>query len=114
MCNVVPGRLEEWHVPRKAASKRVHYQLQTRTVEQLSARHQTVLATFHATQCYQAFPSVNTAGDKRWVRRPGYEASIRMYCCNIMVSELSHFIDCAGRMKLLQKLHLQPQMLFVQ
>jgi len=31
---------------RKTASKRVCYQLQTRTVERLSVRHQTVLATF--------------------------------------------------------------------
>jgi len=31
---------------RKTASKRVRYRLQTRTVEQLSARHLTVLATF--------------------------------------------------------------------
>jgi len=30
----------------KTASKRVHYQSQTRTIERLSAWHQTVLATF--------------------------------------------------------------------
>ena len=31
--------MEEWHIPRKTASKRVRYQLQTRTGERLSARH---------------------------------------------------------------------------
>jgi len=42
----VTGRVEEWHIPGKTASKRVPYRLQTRTVERLSARHQTDLATF--------------------------------------------------------------------
>jgi len=36
----------ECHIPTKTASKRVCYWLQTRTVEQLSAQHQTVLVTF--------------------------------------------------------------------
>ena len=87
----VPGRVEEWHHPGKTASKRVRYRLQTWTVEQLSARHQTDLTTFlgfrkplysctegmchssthpgtsyHVTQFYQAFPRVSTASDKRW------------------------------------------------
>jgi len=39
-------RVEEWHIPGKTASKRVRYQLQTRIIEGLSTRHQTVLATF--------------------------------------------------------------------
>jgi len=55
----------------------------TQTVEQLSTRHQTVLATFlrfrkplysctrpgtsyHVTQFYQAFPRVSIASDERW------------------------------------------------
>jgi len=42
----IPGRVEEWHIPRKTASKRVRYRSQTQTVERLSARHQAVLATF--------------------------------------------------------------------
>jgi len=83
--------VEEWHIPGKTASKQVRYRLQTRTVERLSARHQTVLPTFlgfrkplysctegmchsstrpgasyHVTQFYQAFPHVSTASDKRW------------------------------------------------
>jgi len=45
-CSNVPGCVEEWHIPRKTASKWVCYRLQTRTVERLSAWHQTVLATF--------------------------------------------------------------------
>ena len=28
---------------------------------------------------YQAFPRVSTASDKRWVRRPGYEASLNSH-----------------------------------
>ena len=57
--------------------------LQTWTVERLSTRHQTVLATFlgsesrftavqkvgtsyHMTQFYQAFPHVSAASDKHW------------------------------------------------
>jgi len=69
----------------------VCYQLQTRTVEQLSARHYTVLAVFlefrkllysctegmcysstcpsmsmHVIQFYQTFPHVGTASDKHW------------------------------------------------
>ena len=76
------------------------YRLQTRTVEWLSARHQTDLVTFldseshfttvqkewatpphvqvrHATwhQFYQAFPRVSTASDKRW----GEKAWVRGY-----------------------------------
>jgi len=75
-------------------------ELQTRTVERLSARHQTVLATFlgfrkllysctegmchsfirpgmsyHVTQFYQALPRVSTASDKRW----GEKAWVRGY-----------------------------------
>ena len=71
--------------------KRVHYRSQTQTVQQLSVRHQTVLATFlgfrkplysctevmchtstcpgtslHMTQFYQAFPCISTASDKHW------------------------------------------------
>ena len=42
----VGGRMEEWHIPRKTASKWVHYRLQTWTVEWLSTQHQAVLATF--------------------------------------------------------------------
>jgi len=42
----VPRRMEEWHIPGKTASKRVRYRLQTRTVERLSAQHQTVFPTF--------------------------------------------------------------------
>ena len=42
----VPGRVEAWHISTKTASKRVRYRLQTRTVERLNARHQTVLAAF--------------------------------------------------------------------
>ena len=85
----VPGCVEEWHIPTKTPSKRVHYRLQTRTVERLNDRHQTVLAMFlgfkmllynytegmchysthpgtsyHMTQFYQAFPRVSTASDK--------------------------------------------------
>jgi len=30
--------------------------------------------SYHVTQFYQAFPRVSIASDKRWVRRPGYEA----------------------------------------
>ena len=96
----VPGRMEEWHIPGKTASKRVRYRLQTRTVERLSAWHQTVLATFlgfrkplysctegmchsstrpgtsyHVTRFYQAFPRVSTASDKRW----GEKAWVRGY-----------------------------------
>jgi len=90
-CNDVPGHVEEWHIPGKTASKRIRYQLQTRTVERLSAQHQTVLVTFfgirkllysctkvmchssthpgtslHVTQFYQALPHVITASDKCW------------------------------------------------
>jgi len=76
--------------------------LQTRTVEQLSARHQTDLATFlgfrkplysctegmchssthpgrtyHVTQFYQAFPHVIVLqATNAGVRRPGYEATV--------------------------------------
>jgi len=100
MCSDVPGRVEEWHIPRKTASKWVRYRLQTRTVEQLSTRHQTVLVTFlgfrkspysciegmrhsstcpgtslHTTQFYQAFPRVSTASDKHW----GEKAWVRGY-----------------------------------
>ena len=79
----------------------MRYRLLTETIERLSARHQTVLATFlrfrkplysctegmchssirpgtsyHMTQFYQAFPHVNTASDERTgARRPGYEAT---------------------------------------
>jgi len=92
--------VEEWHIPGKTASKRVRYRLQTRTVERLSARHQTVLATFlgfrkplysctegmchsstrpgtsyHVTQ---AFPRVSTASNKRW----GEKAWVRGYRSN--------------------------------
>ena len=45
-CSDIPGRVEEWHIPGKATSKQVRYGLQTRTVKQLSAQHQTVLVTF--------------------------------------------------------------------
>jgi len=85
-CNDVPGRVEEWHIPGKTASKQVHYQLQTRTIERLSSQHQIVLATFlgfshftavqkecatpgmslHVIQFCQAFPHVSTASDKCW------------------------------------------------
>jgi len=83
--------MEEWHIPGKTASRQVPYKLKTRTIERLSARHQTVLATFlgfrkplysciegvchsstrpgtsyHVTQFYQAFSRVSTASDKRW------------------------------------------------
>jgi len=92
--------VEEWHIPGKTAGKRVRYRLRTRTVERLSARLQTVLATFlgfrkplysctegmchsskrpgtsyHVTQFYQAFPRVSTASDKRW----GEKALVRGY-----------------------------------
>ena len=94
--------MEEWHIPGKAASKRVHYRLQTRTVERLSARHQAVLATFlgfkkplysctegmyhsstrpgtsyHVTQFYQAFPRAEALvlqATNAGARRSGYEA----------------------------------------
>jgi len=97
--------VEEWHIPGETASKRVHYRLQTRTAERLSARHQTVLATFlgfkkplysctegmchsstrpstsyHAIQFYQAFPRVSTASDTNaGARRPGYEAMVWLH-----------------------------------
>jgi len=87
---------------RKTASKQVHYRLQTRTVERLSNRHQTVLVpllgfrnplysctegmchssirpgtSYHVTQFYQAFPRVSTVlqATNAGARRPGYEAS---------------------------------------
>ena len=87
---------------RKTASKRVRYRLQTRTVERLSAWHQTVLAMFlgfrkplnsctegmcysstrpgtsyHVTQFYQAFIRISTATvpTDTGARRPGYEAN---------------------------------------
>jgi len=95
----VLGRMEEWHITGKTASKWVRYRLQTRTVE-LSARHQTVVATFlvfrkplyscregmchssirpgtsnHVTQFYQAFLRVqSTVATNAGTRRPGYEA----------------------------------------
>ena len=31
--------------------------------------------SLYVTQFYQAFPRIITASDKRWVRRPGYEAT---------------------------------------
>ena len=85
------GCVEEWHIPGKTKSKRVHYRLQTRTIERRNTWHHTVLATFlgfrkllysctegmchsstrpgmsyHMTQFYQAFPRISTASDKRW------------------------------------------------
>ena len=81
MCSDIPGCVEEWHIPGKTAGKRVHYRSQTRTIEWLSAWHQTVLVMFlgfrkllysctegmfhsstrpgtslHVTQFYQAWP----------------------------------------------------------
>jgi len=96
--------LDAWRsgtFPKKTASKRVRYQSQTRTVERLSARHQTVLATFprfrkplysctegfatlphvqvrmslHVTQIYQAFHRVSSANNKCW----GEKARVRGY-----------------------------------
>ena len=42
----VPGRVEEWHIPRKTTSEWVHYWSQTQTIKQLSTRHQTVFVMF--------------------------------------------------------------------
>ena len=42
----VPGRVEDWHIPRKTTNKWVRYRSQTQTVEWLNTWHQTVLVTF--------------------------------------------------------------------
>jgi len=73
-CNDVPGSVEEWHISGKTTSKRVHYQSQIWTIEQLSTLHRTVfLATFLGSryviachQFHQAFPRVSIASDKHW------------------------------------------------
>ena len=86
------SRVASYQGPR-TASKWMHYQSQTWTIEKLSARHQTVLVmllgfrkplysctegichswsstrpgtSLHVTQFYQAFPHVSTASDKCW------------------------------------------------
>jgi len=88
--------------------------LQTQTVERLSTRHQTILATFpgfrkplysctegmyhssirtgtsyHLTQFYQAFPRISTASDKCW----GKKAWVRDYTLRAMLISKLH-ISC--------------------
>jgi len=94
MCYDVPGRVEEWHIPRKTASKWVWYRLQTWTIEHwaldirqswqhfLGSKSQLQSCTegmchsstcpdtsLHVTQFYQAFLCVSTASSKCWSQK---------------------------------------------
>ena len=95
--------MEEWHIPGKTASKQVCYRLQTRTVERLSTRHQTVLVTFLDSESHftavqkecttpphvqirhttwlsftRPSPALVLQATNTGVRKPGYEATIKV------------------------------------
>ena len=101
MCNDVPGHVEKWHIPRKNTSKWVCYRSQPRTIEWLSAQHQTVLVTFlgfrkplysrtegmcHSSTCpgtsldvisfTRPSPTLVLQVTNAGVRRPGYKVTV--------------------------------------
>ena len=91
----------------------MRYRLLTETIKRLSARHQTVLATFlrfrkplysctegmchssirpgtsyHMTQFYQVLQATNAGA-----RRPGYEASV-IVCCIVEGERVANWNEC--------------------